>query len=310
MRRARLTTVDGKPAEWKSQALRAYQQRTLAADTLIASTYLADTNTRPMRRALSGFVRRDGRQGRGEPDVAQGEKRLGCLEHPFAGRGADRAPGPGRHSGARAARPQGDLDPLLTFAIKSMRGESAGLGALCWTISSGAGCGGPSPLIVDGAPGLDKAIASVRDRVPIQRCTIHKHRNLFAHAAERLHDEITADYNDMIYATTSEEIEVRRKAFIRKWGSSIAPLPTACGGGRRALVHLHVPTTGFQSRPGRHPTAVQERLQGRTGTSRSAKNYKKRVGEWQTKIRTLPFCSISICSISHRTSAKRARKKW
>ena len=34
---------------------------------------------------------------------------------------------------------------------------------------------------------------------------------------ERLHEEITADYNDMIYAATRQEIEVRRKAFIRKW---------------------------------------------------------------------------------------------
>jgi putative transposase len=38
-----------------------------------------------------------------------------------------------------------------------------------------------------------------------------------AHAPERLHDEITADHNDTIYATTPEEIEARRKAFIRKW---------------------------------------------------------------------------------------------
>lgn len=38
------------------------------------------------------------------------------------------------------------------------------------------------------------------DGVPVQRCTVHKHRNLFAHAPERLHDEITADYSDMIYA--------------------------------------------------------------------------------------------------------------
>ncbi len=35
--RARLTTSEGKTAEWKSQALRAYQRRTLAADALIAS---------------------------------------------------------------------------------------------------------------------------------------------------------------------------------------------------------------------------------------------------------------------------------
>jgi hypothetical protein len=27
---------------------------------------------------------------------------------------------------------------------------------------------------------------------------VHKHRNLIAHAPERLHDEITADYTDMI----------------------------------------------------------------------------------------------------------------
>jgi len=32
-----------------------------------------------------------------------------------------------------------------------------------------------------------------------QRCTVHKHRNLLAHAPERLHEEIPADYNDMIY---------------------------------------------------------------------------------------------------------------
>src|SRR5205807_4159849 len=55
------------------------------------------------------------------------------------------------------------------------------------------------------------------DGVPVQRCTVHKHRNLLAHAPERLHEEITSDYNDMIYATTPEEIAARRKAFIRKW---------------------------------------------------------------------------------------------
>ena len=51
--RARLNTADGKTTEWKSQALRAYQRRTLAADALIASSYLAGTNTRRVRRALA-----------------------------------------------------------------------------------------------------------------------------------------------------------------------------------------------------------------------------------------------------------------
>ena len=51
----------------------------------------------------------------------------------------------------------------------------------------------------------------------MQRCTVHKHRNLLAHAPERLHEEISADYNDMIYGKTPKEIETHRKSFIRKW---------------------------------------------------------------------------------------------
>jgi putative transposase len=39
-------------------------------------------------------------------------------------------------------------------------------------------------------------MAAVCSEVPVQRCTVHKHRNLSAHAPERLHEEITADYND------------------------------------------------------------------------------------------------------------------
>jgi putative transposase len=40
----------------KSQALRAYQRRTLAADALIASAYLAGTNARRVRRALAALA--------------------------------------------------------------------------------------------------------------------------------------------------------------------------------------------------------------------------------------------------------------
>jgi hypothetical protein len=51
----------------------------------------------------------------------------------------------------------------------------------------------------------------------LMRSTVHQHRNLLAHAPERLHEEISADYNDMIHAKTPKAIETRRKSFIRKW---------------------------------------------------------------------------------------------
>ena len=108
--RARLDTAEGKTTEWKSTALRAYQRRTKQADSLIAGAYLAGTNTRRVRRALVSRLRRCGQQGYGEPGVAEGERRLGCLECPLAGRGADHPLDPRRHRGAGPARPEGHLD--------------------------------------------------------------------------------------------------------------------------------------------------------------------------------------------------------
>jgi hypothetical protein len=46
-----------------------------------------------------------------------------------------------------------------------------------------------------------------------------RHESQGPRSHSRLHEEITADYTDMIYAATREEIETRRKAFIRKWRS-------------------------------------------------------------------------------------------
>jgi putative transposase len=49
----------------------------------------------------------------------------------------------------------------------------------------------PEFLIINGAHGSTD-IASIRDGVPVQRCTVHKRKNLFAHASERLQDGIIA----------------------------------------------------------------------------------------------------------------------
>ena len=85
------------------------------------------------------------------------------------------------------------------------------------TISSGAGCVSRTFLVVDGGTGLQQALAALWGDVPTQRCTVHKHRNLLAHAPQRRHEEVSADYTDMIYAASPAEIAARRQAFIRKW---------------------------------------------------------------------------------------------
>ena len=105
----------------------------------------------------------------------------------------------------------------MLLAAKTMGGETTEAWRAVLDDLISRGLRRPHFLIVDGAPGLEKTLAAVWDGVPTQRCTVHKHRNLLAHAPERLHEEISADYTDMIYAATAEEIEARRKAFLRKW---------------------------------------------------------------------------------------------
>jgi len=103
----------------------------------------------------------------------------------------------------------------VLLAIKNMGGESEAAWRALLDDLVKRGLKTPELVIVDGAPGLEKALAALWSDVPVQRCTVHKHRNLLAHAPERLHEEISNDYRDMIYAATKQEVEAKRKAFIR-----------------------------------------------------------------------------------------------
>jgi putative transposase len=227
--RARLNRPDGKTTEWKSSALRAYQRRTLAADALIAGTYLSGTNTRRVRRALAalfgGAVGKDtvSRVWRKVKTDWDAWNTRSLADEPIVRLILD-----GTVVRVRLDRKATSISLLVVIgvradgqkvllAIKSMGGESAEAWRTVLDDLIRRGLRRPEFLIVDGAAGLEKAIAVVWDGIPVQRCTVHKHRNLLAHAPERLHEEITSDYSDMIYAATREEIESRRKAFIRKW---------------------------------------------------------------------------------------------
>jgi transposase-like protein len=106
----------------------------------------------------------------------------------------------------------------------------------------------PELLIVDGGSGLAKALASLWPAVSVQRCTVHKHRNLLAHAPKRLYDEITADYTDMIYAKTVKEVESRRQAFLRKWRVKCRAVADSLEeAGAELFTFLHFPEEQWRS---------------------------------------------------------------
>ena len=227
--RARIFGADGKTAEWKSKVVLAYQRRTRAADALIASAYLSGTNTRRVRRALAALFRgavgkdtvsRIWRKVKGDWDAWNARSlaeepiiRL-ILDGTVVRVRLDRKSTPISLLIALGVRQDGQK---VLLAVKNMGGESEAAWRTLLDDLVKRGLRTPELVIADGAPGLEKVLAALWPDVLVQRCTVHKHRNLLAHAPERLHEEISADYRDMIYAATKQEVEAKRKAFLRKW---------------------------------------------------------------------------------------------
>jgi transposase-like protein len=227
--RARMAREDGRTTEWRSQGLRRYQRLTKRAEALIAGAYLAGTNTRRVKRALlalfEGAVGKDvvSRAWRkvktdwqawnarhlGDEDIV----RL-ILDGTVVRARVDRKATAISLLAAIGVRRDGQK---VLLGLRSMGGESTAAWTAFLEDMTGRGLKAPELVIVDGAPGLDAALTALWADVPVQRCTVHKHRNLLAHAPKRLHDELTEDYRDMIYAETATEVETKRKAFVRKW---------------------------------------------------------------------------------------------
>jgi putative transposase len=227
--RGRLNKADGTSPEWHSKVLPRYARMTKQVEALIAGAYLSGTNTRRVRRALGALFK--GAVGK---DVVsrtwrrvQADWEVWCRRS-LAEEDVVRLILDGTVVRVRLDRKATSISLLVVLgirrdgqkvllAVRNMGGESEAAWRSLLDDLVSRGLPPPSFVIIDGAAGLEKALGLVWPDTLMQRCTVHKHRNLLAHAPERLHEEVSADYNDMIYASTPKEIETHRKSFIRKW---------------------------------------------------------------------------------------------
>jgi len=258
--RARLGAADTKKLEWRNQTLPAYKRLTKRAEVLIASAYLAGTNTRRVRRALGALF--GGAIGKDvvsrawhkvQTDWEAWQKR--DLSHDDI----VRLILDGTVVRVRLAKKATSLSVLVVLgvrrdgqkvllALRNMGGESEAAWRALLDDLVARGLATPELLIVDGAAGLEKASAALWNDVPVQRCTVHKHRNLLAHAPKKLYDEVSADYTDMIYAKTAKEVDAKRKAFLRKWRLRCPPVATSLEeAGEKLFTFLRFPDDQWRS---------------------------------------------------------------
>jgi len=198
-------------------------------EALIAGAYLAGTNTRRVRRALAALF-----AGAVSKDIVSRTWRKvktdwdAWCRRSLADEDIVRLILDGTVVRVRLDRKATSISLLVVLgvrcdgqkillSVRDLGGESEAAWRSVLDDLIARGLRTPEFLIVDGAAGLEKALAALWPTVPTQRCTVHKHRNLLAHAPKRLHEELSADYTDMIYAETATKIAARRKAFLAKW---------------------------------------------------------------------------------------------
>ena len=229
--RARLADAEGGGTrEWRSEALPRYARRTKQVEALIAGAYLSGTNTRRVKCALSALFR--GAVGKDVVSRAWRKVRTdwdAWNRRSLAEEDVVRLILDGTAVRVRLDRKATSISLLVVLGVRrdgqkvllSVRNMAGGESEAAWRAVLddlvGRGLRTPEFLVVDGAAGLDRALAALWPDVPVQRCTVHKHRNLLAHAPDALHEEVSADYSDMIYAAAPKDVEAKRKAFLRKW---------------------------------------------------------------------------------------------
>jgi transposase-like protein len=227
---------------------------------LIAGAYLAGTNTRRVKRALAALFR--GAVGK---DVVSRTWRKVKADweawnrRDLAAEDVVRLILDGTVVRVRLDRKATNVSLLVVLgvrrdgqkvllAVRNMGGESeaAWRGVLDDLIARGLRT--PEFLIIDGGAGLERALAALWPDVPTQRCTVHKHRNLLAHAPETLHEEVSAEYTDMIYAASAKEVETKRKAFLRKWRLKCPGVAASLEeAGERLFAFLRLPQSQWKS---------------------------------------------------------------
>lgn len=220
----------GKAVEWRSSLLPRYARRAKAVDDAILGLYLGGVNTRRIKVALKPLLRD---APLSKSTISRLVARLkesferwlnrSLQEEPLVYLYLDAVSVKVRVAGkvcsmsvlvALGVRGTGEK-VLLDLALRGGESKEAWRGVLEGLVSRGL----PTPrlIIADGHPGLRAAIEELWSGIDVQRCTVHKLRNLLAHAPRHAHDTVREDFHAIVYADSLAEAQAAYQRFIRKW---------------------------------------------------------------------------------------------
>lgn len=270
--RARLSEGE-QDKEWQSGLIARYQRRARSVDQALLGCYLSGANGRRIRGALSPLLH-------GSPLSKSAISRLaGRLEALFTqwrGRSLATEALVFLYLDAialrvRIAKKVISVPVLVGLGVKEdgqkvildlelFQSESSS----CWEgfveglISRGLKP--PCLVIIDGSKGLRAAVEKNWPGTAVQRCTVHKLRNLERHAPRHALEEVKSDYHRIVYAESLEQAMKAYREFISKWKKLAAKVAASLEeAGEELLTFYRFPKSQWKSL---RTTNAIERLNG------------------------------------------------
>lgn len=270
--RARITEGE-REREWQSGLIARYQRRSRSVDQALLGCYLSGANGRRIRGALSPLLR-------GTPLSKSAISRLvGRLEELFTqwrGRSLATEAVVFLYWDAialrvRIAKKVISVPVLVGLGVKEdgqkvildlelLQSESSS----CWEgFVEGLinrGLKPPCLAIIDGNKGLRAAMDKNWPGTAVQRCTVHKLRNLERHAPRHALEEVKSDYHRIVYAESLEQATKAYREFISKWKKLAAKVVVSLEeAGEELLTFYRFPKSQWKSL---RTTNAIERLNG------------------------------------------------
>ena len=146
------------------------------------------------------------------------------------------------------------------LALELCGGESLAAWKGCLDDLVARGLRTPVLCIIDGNPGLRRAVGLVWPRAAVQRCCVHKLRNLERKAPKHALAEIRDDFHRIVYAVGVDAARAAFTVFERKWAKRCPGVVTSLReGGEELLTFFRFPKAQWKTL---RTTNVIERLHG------------------------------------------------
>jgi putative transposase len=270
--RARLSE-GGQDKEWQSVLIERYQRRARSVDSALLGCYLSGANGRRIRGALSPLLR-------GAPlsksAISRIVGRLQALFTDWRKRSLKEEAVVLLYLDAialrvRIANKVVSAPVLVALGVKAdgqkvvldlelLQSESSE----CWGgfIEGlvGRGLKRPCLVIIDGNKGLRAAVDKNWCGVEVQRCTVHKLRNLERHTPQHALEEVKSDYHRIIQAESLEQARKAYREFVLKWKKSAPKVVVSLEeAGEELLTFYSFPNSQWKSL---RTTNAIERLNG------------------------------------------------